>query len=195
MTDVSSSLRIPIVPPQQSKRHRRITFSTPCFLAKVEKLSSNTKDKLKYLHQNSGSLPHFAIHDKMGIPDFYLIFLGLWEQPLFWRRQEKWLNSDTLYRWVLLHNGWCKWKIPSKKRKWLPDPHYPISLTNTEADGIQIGTENMVDFKRLSQIKEATRKAIEEEEKHRTPLTPAERRIAEQFFHLGANWQKKVTEA
>ena len=72
MTDVSSSLRISIVLPQQSKRYRRITFFTPCFLAKVEKLYSNTKDILKYLHQKSGSLPHFVKYNKMGIPDFLL---------------------------------------------------------------------------------------------------------------------------
>lgn len=49
----------------------------------------------------------------------------------------------------------------------------------------------MVDFKRLSKIHEAARVAIEEEEKNRTPLTPAERRIAELFFQMGANWQTK----
>ena len=53
----------------------------------------------------------------------------------------------------------------------------------------------MVDFKRLSEIHEAARKAIEEEEKHREPLTDAEKRIAELFFQKGSNWQKKVTGA
>ena len=53
----------------------------------------------------------------------------------------------------------------------------------------------MVDFKRLLQINEAAKLAIEEEEKHSSPYTPEERRIAEMFFLRGANWQKKVTGA
>lgn len=53
----------------------------------------------------------------------------------------------------------------------------------------------MVDFKRLSQIKEAARLAIEEEEKHSGPFTQEERRMAEMFFLKGANWQEKVTGA
>ena len=65
----------------------------------------------------------------------------------------------------------------------------------TDADGIETGSKDMVDFKRLSQIKEAARLAIEEEEKHSGPFTREERRMAEMFFLRGANWQEKVTGA
>ena len=53
----------------------------------------------------------------------------------------------------------------------------------------------MVDFKRLSQVNEAAKLAIKEEEQHSKPFTPEERRMAEMFFLRGANWQKKVTGA
>ena len=67
--------------------------------------------------------------------------------------------------------------------------------TKSVGGAIQTASKDMVDFKRLSKIHEAARVAIEEEEKHRTPLTPAERHIAELFFQMGANWQKKETGA
>ena len=67
--------------------------------------------------------------------------------------------------------------------------------TKSVGGAIKTASKDMVDFKRLSQIHDAAKKAIEEEEKHRSPLTPAERRIAELFFQMGANWQKRVTGA
>ena len=47
--------------------------------------------------------------------------------------------------------------------------------TKSVGGAIQTANKDMVDFKRLSEIHEAARKAIEEEEKHREPLTDAEK--------------------
>ena len=52
----------------------------------------------------------------------------------------------------------------------------------------------MVDFKRLSKINQAAEEAITEEEKHRSPMSKDEKRVAHAFFHRGSIWERKQSE-